>query len=101
MAKEKTDIPEVEDQAKKAKSKKAFTALEHIFSGKEKGLIDSVLNDYTPVTKIVDGQEVTKAPGLSFGSFFRAIGFAIRHPGHISSLYALYKSPEIIQAPAF
>ena len=35
MAKEKTDIPEVEDQAKKAKSKKVFTALEHIFSGKE------------------------------------------------------------------
>jgi len=101
MAKEKTDIPEVEDKAKKAKSKKAFTALEHIFSGKENGLIDSVLNDYAPVTKIVDGQEVTKAPGLSFGSFFRAVGFAIRHPGHISSLYALYKSPEIIKAPAF
>ncbi|MFK7968347.1 MAG: hypothetical protein AB8B68_04250 [Rickettsiaceae bacterium] len=101
MTKEKTDILEVEDQAKKVKSQNAFNALNYIFSGKEKELIDGVLNDYTPVTKIVDGQEVTKTPGLSLGTVFKAIGFAIRHPRHIGSLYSLYKSPEIIQAPAF
>ena len=67
------DILEVEDPVKKARAQKAFEALNHIFSGKEKGLIDSVLNDYAPVTKIVDGQEVTKAPGLSFGSFFNKV----------------------------
>jgi len=95
------DILEVEDPAKKVRSQKAFEALNHIFSGKENGLIDSVLKDYTPVTKIVNGQEVTKAPGLSLGTIFKAIGFAIRNPGYIGSLYSLYKSPEIIQAPAF
>lgn len=95
------DILEVEDPVKKARAQKAFEALNHIFSGKENGLINSVLNDYTPVTKVVNGQEVTQAPGLSLGTIFKAIGFAIRNPRYIGSLYNLYKFPEIIQAPAF
>jgi len=95
------DILEVEDPVKKARAQKAFEALNHIFSGKENGLINSVLNDYTPVKKVVNGQEVTQAPGLSLGTIFKAIGFAIRNPRYIGSLYNLYKFPEIIQAPAF
>lgn len=95
------DILEVEDPTKKARSQKAFEALNHIFSGKENGLIDSVLNDYTPVTKVVNGQKVTQAPGLSWGTIFKAIGFAIRNPSYIGSLYSLYKSPETLQEPSF
>lgn len=95
------DILKAEDPTKKARSQKAFEALNHIFSGKENGLIDSVLNDYTPVTKVVNGQEVSQAPGLSWGTIFKAIGFAIRNPSYIGSLYSLYKSPEILQEPSF
>ena len=80
------DILEVEDPTKKARSQKAFEALNHIFSGKENGLIDSVLNDYTPVTKVVNGQKVTQAPGLSWDTIFKAIGFAI------SVVYIAYTS---------
>ena len=79
-------ILEVEDPVKKARAQKAFEALNHIFSGKENGLINSVLNDYTPVTKVVNEQEVTQAPGLSLGTIFKAIGFAIRNPRYIGSL---------------
>ena len=101
MTKEKTDVLNIEEKAAQKKSQAALNALNYIFSGKENGLIDSILNDYTPVTKIINGQEVTKAPGLSARSVFRAIGFAIRHPRHIGSLYSLYSSPEIAQTPLF
>ncbi len=101
MKSTEADTLETESPTKKARSQKAFEALNHIFSGKENGLIDSVLNDYTPVKKVVNGQEVTQAPGLSLGTIFKAIGFAIRNPGHIRSLYTIYKSPEILQTPAF
>jgi hypothetical protein len=47
------DILEVEDPAKKVRSQKAFEALNHIFSGKENGLIDSVLTP-TVVKKVAE-----------------------------------------------
>jgi hypothetical protein len=71
-----------------------YTAIDRILSGNEAGLIRGIFTDFTPPTK------GAQASGLSWGSIFSAIGFALRHPLDTYRLMGFIRS-EGYKAPAF
>ncbi len=90
---EESEIKKANDFKKQYSS--AISAAKHIFSDKGQGIFDSVLNDFTSKTK------KPGIKGISFGTIFKIIGFAIRHPSTITGLISIARKPEIIKNPVF
>jgi len=81
-------------------------ALEHVLS-EEADLINSILKDLAPKEEVTKdksgGEEVITKPstGISWGSIFKAIGFAFRHPMKAWTLVQTALSPKVYLDNAF
>ena len=88
---EKNKLAELEK--KRNSWKGANSSLNYILDGGASGLLDSIIKDYTPI----EGKKQRTFP--SFGTIFRAIGFAIAHPIHTYNLAT--KLPKLAADPDF
>jgi hypothetical protein len=88
---------EEEARAFKKKYPKVINTIDTLlqgFSGKEKGLIDGLLEDFAPT-------DPKKKPGISARSVLKLIGYGFRNPGKIGDLLSIARNPAILQNKTF
>ncbi|WP_316353286.1 hypothetical protein [Candidatus Trichorickettsia mobilis] len=90
-------MAEESELEKKKKSWQGIqNALDSVLSGKTDSLLGSIIKDFTP------NETTGKAPGISFGSIWKAIKFAVTHPIDTFNMIKLARSdPAIYKDPDF